>query len=72
VHRRELRFTPFTAVYNMAGVPAASLPLHWTDNGLPIGVMLAGRPGGDGPLFSLLAQVEAAVGGFTRRPEFGH
>ena len=64
VHRRELRFTPFTAVYNMAGVPAASLPLHWTADGLPIGVMLAGRPGGDGPLFSLLAQVEASVGGW--------
>lgn len=64
VHRRELQFTPFTAVYNMAGVPAASLPLHWTADGLPIGVMLAGRPGGDGALFSLLAQVEAAAGGW--------
>ncbi|MGI9083884.1 MAG: amidase [Aeromicrobium sp.] len=64
-HRRELLFTPFTAVYNMAGVPAASLPLHWTEAAadapsLPVGVMLAGRPGEDGPLFSLLAQVEAA------------
>lgn len=67
-HRRELAFTPFTAVYNMAGVPAASLPMHWTDDGLPVGVMLAGRPGADGPLFSLLAQVETAVGGFTRHP----
>jgi amidase len=68
IHLRELQFTPFTAVYNMAGVPAASLPLHWTVDGLPIGVMLAGRPGEDGPLFALLAQVEAAVAGFTRRP----
>jgi amidase len=69
-HRRELEFTPFTAVYNMAGVPAASLPLRWGvgDPPLPVGVMLAGRPGEDGPLFSLLAQVESAVGGFTRRP----
>ena len=44
---RELLFTPFTAVYNMAGVPAASLPLHWTEPTsdaptLPVGVMLAG------------------------------
>jgi hypothetical protein len=31
--------------------------------------MLAGRPGEDGPLFSLLAQIESAVGGFTRRAE---
>lgn len=67
-HRRELLFTPFTAVYNMAGVPAASLPLHWTDDGLPVGVMLAGRPGEDGPLFSLLAQVEAAAPWAERVP----
>jgi amidase len=72
-HRRELLFTPFTAVYNMAGVPAASLPMHWTDEtpdtpSLPVGVMLAGRPGEDGPLFSLLAQVEAAAPWIDRRP----
>jgi amidase len=72
-HRRELLFTPFTAVYNMAGVPAASLPLHWTEETpdrptLPIGVMLAGRPGEDGPLFSLLAQLEAAAPWSDRRP----
>ena len=66
-HRRELLFTPFTALYNMAGVPAASLPLHWAD-GLPIGVMLAGLPGEDGPLFSLLAQVEAAAPWIDRVP----
>ena len=69
-HRRELQFTPFTAPYNMAGVPAASLPVHWTSEGLPVGVMLAGRPGEDGPLFSLLAQVEHAVDGFARLPPF--
>jgi amidase len=72
-HRRELLFTPFTAVYNMAGVPAASLPLHWTDEtsdtpSLPVGVMLAGRPGEDGPLFSLLSQVEEAAPWSDRRP----
>lgn len=64
-HHRELQFTPFTAVYNMAGVPAASLPLHVaaateTRPALPIGMMLAGRPGEDGPLLSLCAQLEAA------------
>jgi amidase len=74
-HRRELLFTPFTAVYNMAGVPAASLPLHWTVEtpdtpSLPVGVMLAGRPGEDGPLFSLLSQVEEAAPWADRRPPF--
>lgn len=60
-HRRELRFTPYTALYNMTGQPAATLPLHWSKEGLPIGVMLAGRPGEDGELFSLCSQIEAAV-----------
>ncbi|MET0767905.1 MAG: amidase, partial [Aeromicrobium sp.] len=52
-HHRELLFTPYTALYNMSGQPAASLPLHWSAEGLPIGVMLASMPGQDGALFSL-------------------
>lgn len=59
-HHRELLFTPYTALYNMSGQPAANVPLHWNDNGLPIGVMLAALPGRDGLLFSLCAQIEAA------------
>ncbi len=62
-HHRELLFTPYTALYNMSGQPAASLPLHWSADGLPIGVMLAALPGQDGPLFSLCAR--------SRRPHRG-
>ncbi len=54
------RFSPFTAVYNVTGQPAVSLPLHWTAEGLPIGVMLAGRPLGEASLIALAAQLEAA------------
>ena len=67
-HHRELLYTPYTALYNMSGQPAASLPLHWTDDGLPIGVMLAAHPGQDGALFGLCAQVEAAAPWADRRP----
>ena len=67
-HHRELLYTPYTALYNMSGQPAANLPLHWSAHGLPIGVMLAGLPGQDGPLFSLCAQVEAAAPWAGRRP----
>ncbi len=67
-HRRELMFTPYTALYNMSGQPAASLPLHWSADGLPIGSMLAGRPGQDGQLFSLCAQIEVAAPWVDRRP----
>ncbi len=58
---RQKQFTPFTAIYNTTGQPAISLPLYQTRDGLPIGVMLVGRPGGEAPLLSLAAQLEAAL-----------
>jgi amidase len=57
---RQKRFTPFTALVNMTGQPAVSLPLHWTGAGLPVGVMLIGRPAGEAALIELSAQLEAA------------
>ena len=67
---RQQRFTPFTAVYNVTGQPAVTVPLHWTDGdpALPIGVMLAGRPAGEATLVSLAAQLEDAVPWADRRP----
>jgi amidase len=65
---RQKRFTPFTALYNLTGQPAVSLPLHWTAEGLPIGVMLAGRMAGEGTLISLSAQLEAARPWHDRHP----
>jgi amidase len=61
------RFTPWTSAWNVTGMPAVSLPLHRTPAGLPVGVMLAARPGEDALLFSLARQVEDAVGGFWKR-----
>jgi amidase len=65
---RQKQFTPFTAIYNVTGQPAVSLPLHWTAAGLPIGVMLAGRPGDEATLISLSAQLEAARPWRDRHP----
>ncbi|HEY3977503.1 MAG TPA: amidase [Streptosporangiaceae bacterium] len=65
---RQKRFTPWTALYNCSGQPAVSVPLHWTDAGLPIGVMLAGRMGDEATLISLSAQLEAARPWRDRRP----
>ena len=57
---RQKGFTPFAALYNISGQPAVSVPLYWNEAGLPIGVMLAGRMGGEATLISLSAQLEAA------------
>ena len=65
------RYTPFTAIYNVTGQPAVSLPLHWAPRPgggvLPVGVMLAGRPAGEAQLLSLAAQLEQARPWAARR-----
>ncbi len=66
---RQKRYTPYTSMYNTTGSPAISLPLHATSSGLPIGVMLAGRPGDDALVLSLAAQLEAAQPWRERVPE---
>jgi amidase len=66
--RRNTEFTPFTAVANLTGLPAMSLPLHWSDDGLPIGVQAIGPPAGDAILLRLAAQIEEARPWTDRRP----
>ena len=61
-------FTPWTSAWNVTGMPAVSLPLHHTASGLPVGVMLAARPGQDHRLFALAAQVEQAAPWRDRTP----
>ncbi len=61
-------FTPWTSAWNVTGMPAVSLPLHWTPDGLPVGVMLAARPAEEALLLALAAQVEEASPWSDRHP----
>jgi amidase len=58
----------FTAFGNVSGLPAVSLPLHWTDSDLPVGVQLTGGPWQEAMLISLAAQLEQAMSWSGRRP----
>ena len=58
----------FTAQFNLSGGPAASLPLHWTANGLPVGVQIGADFGNEAVLFRLASQIETAKPWIDRRP----
>lgn len=61
-------FSPFTALYNVTGQPSMSVPLHWTKDGLPVGVMFSARFGDEATLFRLAAQLEKAQPWAQRKP----
>jgi amidase/6-aminohexanoate-cyclic-dimer hydrolase len=52
------RYMPATAMFNMSGQPAMSVPLAWNAVGLPLGMMFAARFGDEATLFRLAAQLE--------------
>jgi amidase len=64
----QARFSPFCAAFNVMGAPAISLPVGETPDGLPVGAMLAGRPGADRLLLSTAAALEQALPWSHRHP----
>ncbi len=66
--RASFGLAPFTTPFNATGQPAASLPLHWSADGLPVGVQLVARFGADAQLLALAAQIEQAAPWFDRVP----
>jgi amidase len=62
------RFSPFTSLFNISGQPSMSLPLHWSADGLPVGVMCSAAFGREDLLLRLAHQVEQAQPWFDRTP----
>lgn len=71
---QQCAYTPYTSMLNVAGLPAVTVPVRWTDPddaapaGLPMGVQLAGRPGSEHVLLALAAQLEERLRWPERRP----
>jgi amidase len=59
---------PYNAPWNLTGQPAASVPAGFGADGLPRAVQIVGRPGDEGTLLSLSAQIEAERPWAQHRP----
>jgi len=67
--RRVLSFIPYTAQFNMTGQPAVSVPMHWTPDGLPVGVQLVAAYGREDLLVRVASQLEQAAPWHRRHPQ---
>jgi amidase len=61
-------FVDYTVLHNIAGAPAMSVPLHWTADGLPVGMQFAARGGNERTLFELALELEDAQPWADRKP----
>ncbi len=63
------KFSPITALFNISGQPAASVPVHWNDGGLPIGIQIVTKFGDEATLFQLARQMEEVVNWQAKLPK---
>lgn len=62
------RYMPYAGLFNMTGQPSMSVPLHWSADGLPVGMMFTGAINDEATLFRLAGQLEQAKPWADKRP----
>ncbi|MFD1714079.1 amidase [Amnibacterium flavum] len=65
---QQVEYTPFTSFVNVSGLPAVTLPVSVTAEGLPMGVQLIGPPGGEATILSIGRQLERVLQWQRRHP----
>lgn len=55
---------PYAAPFNMTGMPAAIVPVRWTENGLPLAVQVVAKEGADELVLAVAGELERAFGGW--------
>ncbi|CAI8801508.1 amidase [Pseudomonas sp. NPDC087626] len=70
--RQNLAFVPFTQLANLTGTPAISVPLFWTEQGLPLGVQFIAAFGNEALLLQVAAQLEQAQPWLQRLPALAY
>lgn len=65
---QQVAYSPFTSFVNAAGLPAVTVPVGTSSDGLPIGMQLIGKPGGEGALLALGRQLEHRLRWEERHP----
>lgn len=65
---KAFRYMSYTPVQNVAGIPAMSVPLHWTRDGIPFGSHFSAKLGAEATLLSLAYELEVARPWRNKRP----
>jgi amidase len=68
-NKRVTEYLSITPLHNAVGIPAVTVPLHWTAEGLPVGVHFAARYAEEAILLRLAARLESAQPWFNQVPE---